>query len=80
MQALLHQLDFHGEELAIVDKEPAAGALGDPAVTFARKGRRGRAGTRKVCDRPHHDNCFTSSIDSPPSGLFAPRFGLLASE
>jgi transposase len=27
VQALLRQLDFHGEELAIVDKEPAAGAL-----------------------------------------------------
>jgi hypothetical protein len=25
------------------------------------------------------DNCFTSSIDSPPSELFAPRFGLLTS-
>jgi len=27
VQALLRQLDSHGEELAIVDKEPAAGAL-----------------------------------------------------
>ena len=32
MQALLRQLDFHGSELAIVDKELAVEALGDPAV------------------------------------------------
>jgi transposase len=30
--ALLRQLDFHGEELAIVDKELAIEALGDPMV------------------------------------------------
>ena len=32
VQALLRQLDFHGSELAIVDKELAVDALADPAV------------------------------------------------
>jgi len=32
VQALLRQLDFHGDELAIVDRELAAEALSDPAV------------------------------------------------
>jgi len=33
VQALLRQLDFHAGELAIVDKELAGHALGDPTVT-----------------------------------------------
>ena len=32
VQALLRQLDFHGTELAVVDKELAIEALGDPVV------------------------------------------------
>jgi transposase len=32
VQALLRQLDFHGSELAVVDKELAAEALSDPVV------------------------------------------------